>query len=115
MKDGVLHINTAPVKLRRVADFVGDCGGAAGCHVAQFAETLPGGRTEFILDRESDGPLDNTQVFVVPASSYFVLGDNRDNSEDSREDMGFISRDSIIGPPSYKFVTNGHWTWTAVR
>ncbi|AOX17937.1 signal peptidase I [Kozakia baliensis] len=50
----------------------------------RFAETLPGGVVHDILKIEEDGPLDNIAAFTVPADRLFVMGDNRDDSADSR-------------------------------
>jgi len=110
-----LAINGATVPQHRIADFIEQCGEPAPCRVPQYLETLPGGRTDKILDRMPDGALDNTPLFVVPKDNYFVLGDNRDNSDDSREDLGYIPRATLLGRAATKFVANGRLVWQAVE
>jgi signal peptidase I len=115
MKDGVPFINATPVRERRIADWPDDCGKPLPCNVPQFEETLPNGRHYAVLDRDAEGPLDNTEEFHVPAEAYFVMGDNRDNSDDSRTELGMIARGDITGRPSYKFMVGGHWTWQSMN
>jgi signal peptidase I len=69
--------------------------------IGKFTETLPGGVKHTIFKTRWDGPLDDTQVFVVPANHIFAMGDNRDNSSDSRvapEDggVGFIPAENLV-------------------
>jgi len=115
MKDGRLFINGVEAPQRRITDRLEDCGQAAPCHVLQFEEMLPGGAVANVLDRVDQGPADDTDIFTVPTDSYFVLGDNRDNSQDSRNGMGFVARSAIVGRVAYKFFAGGHWTWQPVR
>jgi signal peptidase I len=111
-----LFVNGMKMSQRRIEDFSGSCDTGYGCRVPQFEEALPGGKTVRILDGVANGPLDNTDLFEVPADSYFVLGDNRDNSEDSRrEGVGFVPYAAIIGRVAYKYVSSGHWTWQSIN
>ena len=67
-----------------------------------YSESLPNGRTHVMQDMTKDGQVDNTGVYVVPAHEYFMMGDNRDNSEDSRfipeeGGVGFVPEENLEG------------------
>lgn len=97
--DGLLHINGKAVERVRVEDFVYiDRYGRE--HISpQFRETLPNGTSYLTLDTSPRGTLDNTQIYTVPAGHYFAMGDNRDNSLDSRvlSGVGFIPAENLVG------------------
>ncbi|HJW41516.1 MAG TPA: signal peptidase I [Rhizomicrobium sp.] len=115
LKDGIVFINDVPVPRRHVGDESVDCLAATPCHVPIYEERFPGGRTARVLDRYRSGG-DDTGVFVVPQNAYFVLGDDRDESLDSRSaEIGFVPRDAIRGRVDYKYVAGGHWTWQRVH
>jgi signal peptidase I len=99
MKQGMLYINDAAVKREAAPDFSGDaCGTQSTGKVQRWRETLPNGVSYETLDCIDNGFLDNTDVFTVPAGQYFMLGDNRDNSTDSRvPTMGSIPLENLIG------------------
>ena len=89
MKDGVLHINGQPVERRALDTFeTVDCDGErVSCRPARFqrfVETLPGGHTHHTLYEFNGGRGDRTVEFTVKPGHYFMLGDNRNVSEDSR-------------------------------
>ncbi|MBE9553097.1 MAG: signal peptidase I [Proteobacteria bacterium] len=117
---GILHINGEAVERERIEDFVVD---AYGRKVVQYIETLPNGRTHRILETGGDaGRSDNTDEFTVPPGNYFAMGDNRDNSADSRV-IGFIPAENLVGRAEILFFsTDGSaalwefWRWPfAVR
>ena len=116
MRDGVLFINGEAVKKERVEDFVDTApNGESGGHpIQQYEETLPNGVNYRVLDElpGSTGTADNTGEYVVPAKHYFLMGDNRDNSDDSRfpDSMGYVPRDNIIGP-----ATSIYFSWNFLR
>jgi signal peptidase I len=97
MQGGVLHINGTPVAREHVEDFIDDEN--RGERVRRFRETLPNGVSYETLDIEDNGALDNTEEYVVPAGHYFMLGDNRDNSTDSRvpSAVGYVPFENLVG------------------
>ncbi len=93
VRDDVLFINNVAVPRERVDDFVTD----DGARVPQFRETLPNGVSYMTLDLSPNSSGDNTREFVVPEGHYFMMGDNRDNSLDSRFDVGYVPFENFVG------------------
>jgi signal peptidase I len=120
MKNGILNINGQPVPRRRIEDYVYQEGNGAVIPLAQYIETLPNGVQHRIIEMSDNGPLDNTQEYVVPPGDYFMMGDNRDNSQDSRvlSAVGYVPAENLIGKAQFIFFsTNGSarlweiWKW----
>ena len=120
--DGVLNVNGQPVKREHIDDYVTDDDGVVQ-RVKQYRETLPNGVTYTTLDLTDNGFYDNTPVYTVPAGDYFMMGDNRDNSTDSRvlSQVGYVPYENIIGKAQIIFFSIGNgahawevwrWPWT---
>ena len=118
MINGILHINDEPVEVRRLGTFRDDEKGRI-VEEPLYEETLPNGRKHPILDLTSLGALDNTRVYQVPEGHVFAMGDNRDNSLDSRVDhVSYIPLVNLIGRADFLlFSVNGSarlwepWKW----
>jgi signal peptidase I len=117
MIGGELYLNDKPVPKKRVADFVETVDGGVH-HVPRYRETLPGGKSFLILDRTPNGAFDNTGVYVVPPGHYFMMGDNRDNSDDSRDEVGYVPFENIEGRAAIRFFSSDgsahfweFWKW----
>jgi len=101
MRRGQLYIDGEMVPRRLVGSMTTQAGGRL-VSLLHYVETLPNGREHDILKTSDDQPLDNTAEFVVPLRSYFVMGDNRDDSVDSRVPvsaggLGFVPVESLVG------------------
>lgn len=124
VRQGRLYINDVMVERQRIEDYV-DPDAPDKAPAAQYLETLPGGVTHRIIESAGDsGGYDNTPVYVVPAEHYFMMGDNRDGSSDSRvtrlgdkcstgtidesnsdclDKVGFVAKENLIGPAKILF------------
>ncbi len=142
MKNGVLHLNNTPAPLNEVAEFVepfapqGSLNIIPGCQnrpnyigaeckKQKFIETLPNGVKHSVLWIR-DPALSNTPIFTVPEAHYFFMGDNRDNSLDSRRSaaiggLGFVPHENLIGRADRVIFSSAgsrilyFWTWRSDR
>lgn len=106
MRDGRLYINGEMVERKQVGMGVDVDSSASPAPVIIYEETLPNGVTHMIQEISDDfGRLDNTAEYLVPAGHYFMMGDNRDRSADSRvlSDVGYVPATNLIGKAEARF------------
>lgn len=97
MRGGVLYINDQPVKRERIGTINNPDVTEQNRPVEVYRETLPNGVTYDTLDLMPNAIGDDTRVFEVPAGHYFMMGDNRDNSLDSRFSVGYVPFENLVG------------------
>ncbi|MEP1931077.1 MAG: signal peptidase I [Roseibium sp.] len=118
--DGIVQINGEPVKREQIDDYIEQSASGAVRRVPRFRETLPNGVSYETLDLTPRGQLDNTREYKIPEGHYFMMGDNRDNSIDSRvlSRVGYVPYENFIGRAEILFFSIGDgtpawqiWTW----
>jgi signal peptidase I len=117
MVDGVLQINGEPVKREQMPDFA-DTEDGKTIQVKRWRETLPNGVSYTTLELPYNKQSDNTEVYEVPADNYFMMGDNRHNSTDSRfPQVGFVPFENFVGRAQLIFfsVHEGERAWEIWR
>jgi signal peptidase I len=117
MRGGRLWINDAMLPLRPDGSGKVEAEDGSTVTAPRFIETLPNGREHPIFKLDARGSLDDTRVFVVPPGHVFMMGDNRDNSLDSRVPafaggVGFVPVENLIGRAE---VVLGSWDFPVVR
>ena len=120
VKQGRLYINGEMVEREEVGLQRVDAPEGGKESIVEYIETLPGGIMHRIYEVSDEGPLDNTREYVVPDGHYFMMGDNRDNSQDSRvtDLVGYVPMENLVGRAEILFFSIDEtasifkpWTW----
>lgn len=116
MVNGVLYINGEEVKKAYIEDVL-EYENDDKSSVREYRELLDNGKEILVLDKFDNGAGDNTPIYTVPEGYYFFMGDNRDNSLDSRfPQTGFIPEENLIGKARIIFFSASEnplkfWKW----
>lgn len=120
---GILHINGVPVERELLGTVQAECAGFVGPY-SEYRETFPNGRSHIIIERSDAENMDNTEVYAVPPEHYFMMGDNRDCSTDSRylASVGYVPEENLVGRAEIRWFSLDNasfweiWKWpTALR
>lgn len=126
MREGRLHINGKPIQVQKVGQesYYDQSGRKV---LAEAWSEAFGKESHVIYDTQKNGPADNTNTYTVPAGHYFMMGDNRDRSGDSRMSIsnggaGYIPTENLMGKAEFvllsvndDFALFKPWTWANMR
>lgn len=122
MREGRLYINGTMVEREEIGTATDTDSSMVSVPVTVYRETLPNGVSHTIQEISDNQQLDNTPEYVVPAGHFFMMGDNRDRSADSRvlSQVGYVPLDALVGKAEARFfsITNNIppwqlWEWPA--
>ena len=119
IKEGRLYINGELVEREKTGNYVIDEYVTMPEFYSQYEETLPNGVKHNVLEvSDKERIVDNTEEYVVPEDAFFVMGDNRDRSNDSRISVGFVPKENLVGKAKFIFFSHDDkgslfkpWTW----
>jgi len=110
MVGGILYINDKPIE----REYVGKIINENGDEFKRYLEILPNGAkyyAQYALFQPQAGSSDNTKAFHVPMGEYFFMGDNRNESNDSRIELGFIPSENFVAKAQFIFFSTKEWLW----
>lgn len=127
MQDGRLLIDGNPIESKKIGEeyFLNAFGRETLAEA--WSESFGEGQSHLIYDSQKNGPADNTSVYTVPAGHYFMMGDNRDHSGDSRMSVsgggaGYVPTENLMGKAEFvllsvnkDFTLFKPWTWANMR
>ncbi len=109
---GILHINDKAVTRRKLGTITLAGYGGYQTKAMEYVETLPNGIEHRIVEVGDTQSGDYTMVFSVPPGHFFMMGDNRDNSSDSRFGVGFVPAVNLVSRAEVLFFSqNGTASW----
>ena len=117
VRGGILYVNGNPAARRPLGNIIATDEGGGSIEEKEYSETLPGNVTHLIAKMGDAGEANNTGEFVVPEGNLFAMGDNRDNSLDSRfgddraagpflpgqQGVGFLPIENLVGRAEFIF------------
>ncbi len=110
MVSGILYINDKAIE----REYLGKILNENGNEYKRYLEVLPNGAkyyAQYAISPTHSGLGDNTQAFNVPEGEYLMMGDNRNESNDSRIDLGFVPFENFIAKAQFIFFSTKEWLW----